>query len=378
MTVVLMEGSRLVFSNRPLSTQEETKLATVNYGGNVFSLNRETSLAFRHSLEGTSWDAIITAPESAFSRDLAPIKAIILFFILTGILLLSVLLGIGTHQLSAPLRKLLMDIQKIDLKNESGTRIDSVQVEEIDLLSGSINDMLDKISQMELEQEAAHKKLYQASLLKKQAQLQYYRSQINPHFLYNTLECISAMARISGISCIESICTSMADLFRYSVSDATVVTLQQEITHAENYYNVIAQRTTNRYFLKTSISQECREKKVQKMILQPLLENAVKHGFEGREAPCCLLIRASLETNGELCLLVADNGFGIPPARAKQLNAQLQKDSDELAPSSDSNIGLFNINQRLKLAYNGESRMEISSRYGFYTCIRIWLPPEKE
>ena len=75
-----------------------------------------------------------------------------------------------------------MDIQKIDLKNESGTRIDSVQVEEIDLLSGSINDMLDKISQMELEQEAAHKKLYQASLLKKQAQLQYYRSQINPHF----------------------------------------------------------------------------------------------------------------------------------------------------------------------------------------------------
>ena len=98
----------------------------------------------------------------------------------------------------------------------------------------------------------------------------------------------------------------------------------KEITHAENYYNVVAQRTTNRYFLKTSISQECREKKC-KNDLQPLLENAVKHGFEGREAPCCLLIRASLETNGELCLLVADNGFGIPPARAKQLNAQLQK-----------------------------------------------------
>lgn len=379
-TIALMEEDRLVFSNRTLTPQEESEVSAVQYGGSIFSMNGEKSLVFRHRLEGTRWNASLIAPESALSKDLILIRLAVLLFILTGIIVQSALLGLGTRQLSAPLNKLLDGIRKIDLKQKIQTRLTAVQVEEIDLLSESINDMLDKIEQVEQEQEETRKKLYGASLLKKQAQLQYYRSQINPHFLYNTLECISAMARISGIACIESICTSMADMFRYSAGDSATVTLRQEIAHAENYFNVISQRTANRYFLKISVSAEGYETKIQKMILQPLLENSVKHGFEGKEAPCRILIRASVEASGKICILVADNGFGIAPVRLKRLNAQLRQNNEEpvFQADTDASIGIFNINQRMKLAYNGQSSMEIFSKYGCYTCVKIWLPPEEE
>lgn len=75
---------------------------------------------------------------------------------------------------------------------------------------------------------------------------------------------------------------------------------------------------------------------------------------------------------------MADNGLGIPPAKAAELNAQLQKYPEDPARDAETyaGVGLINISQRLKLEYRGESRMELRSRYGYYTCVRIWLPPE--
>ena len=290
------------------------------------------------------------------------------------------LLVLSTHRLTSPLNRLLSSIQRIDISSDDFQHIPPVDIEEIDMLSGSINEMLDRISRMEKEQEETRQKLYEASLLKKQTQLQYYRSQINPHFLYNTLECISAMARLSEVSCVESICASMADMFRYSVSDTFSVTVRQEVTHAENYYNVISQRSKNRFHLRTRVSPECWDVRIQKMILQPILENSIKHGFEGKEAPCNILIAICLNAHGQLCITAADNGYGIPPMKIRQLNQDLQSDYDDHAKptGTDIGIGLFNINQRLKLAYNGRSYMEVRSQYGYYTCVRIWLPLLKE
>lgn len=376
--IILLEKDNLVFTSHALSDQDIAGLSAIAYGTSSLSFGGETSLAFRRNLEGTLWSVEIIAPESAFSRDLLPIKIVIILFLLAGILLQSFLLVIGTHQLSSPLKQLLEKIQEIDLTQESSARICSLQVEEINLLAGSINNMLDKIEQIERAQKETQQKLYQISLLKNQAQLQYYRSQINPHFLYNTLACISSMAQVYRVPYIESICSSMADLFRYSISDVSTVTLRQEISHAENYFNVISQRAANRYSLKIDIPEECQKVKMQKMILQPLLENSIMHGLEGKDGPCNLLIQASLNKDGEMCLLVADNGLGIPPAKVEQLNGQVQRclDTSVQHAAPYGSVGLINISQRLKLAYNGKSHMEIQSRYGFYTCIRIWLPPE--
>lgn len=378
-TVALLEEDCLVFSNQILSQQEMDELSSADYGGSVFSMNGETSLAFRLKLEGTPWNAELIAPEAAFSRDIIPIKAMVLLFMLVGIILQTFSLGIATRQMSRPFQKLVKSIRKINLYEEKRAHVAPVQVEEIDLVGRSINDMLDMIEQMECEREENRRKLYQTSLLKKQAQLQYYRTQINPHFLYNTLECISAMARVSGVFCIESICVSMADLFRYSASDASVVTLRQEICHAESYFNVISRRTAKQYILRKDICPECWNVEVQKIILQPLFENSVKHGFEGKDGPCILLMRATVQ-DGNLCLLVADNGFGIPPTKLARLNAELHKNCEELEQSvePDSSIGLFNINRRLQLAYSGKSCMEVCSRYGYYTCVKISFPAERE
>lgn len=374
--IILTEGDDMVFTSSHL--EDEATLSEIPYGGSQIKFNGVTSLTYRRKLEGTLWSVDIIAPEAVFSRDLIPIKKVIFLFLLTCMLVQTLMLVAGTRQLTSPLKQLLRRIQEIDLTRESNTRIGPVQVEEMGLLADSINDMLDKIEEMEQNQKETQRALYQTSLLKNQAQLQYYRSQINPHFLYNTLECISSMARVYKVPYIESICTSMADLFRYSISDASVVSLSQELAHAENYFNIISQRASNRYSLKVSVPGECREMRMQKMVLQPLLENSIKHGFEEKDGPCRLLIRASAEDNGETCILVADNGLGIPPAKAAELNQQLQEYLDEPAQHAEAyaGVGLINISQRLKLEYKGRSRMELQSRYGYYTCVKIWLPPE--
>ncbi len=377
----LMEGEKLVFSSRPLDDYGEEQLTGAPEGGSVLMLNGEKSLAFRHHLDGTPWNAVIIASEAELSRDLIPIKIVISVYILLGIIMQCVLLSLGTRQITAPIQRLVGNIRKLDLDRDIHPRIVPEQIEEIELLCGSINELLDRLDQMEHEQEETRNKLYQASLLKEQAQLKYYRSQINPHFLYNTLECISSMARLSRIDAVQQMCTSMADLFRYSVSDSAWVTVRQEVAHAENYYNVIAQRTTSgRYNLKVHISPEDCDRRMQKMVLQPLIENSIKHGFAGKEAPCNILIRLRGE-NGGVCLLVADNGFGIPPARLKKLNQRLQSREEEGAAEtgeSVDSIGLFNIHRRLRLASGGKSRMQLESRYGYYTCVKIWLPAEEE
>lgn len=376
--ILLLEQEDLVFASPAPGHPYGDSAVSIPYGTSALSFDGGSSLAFRHDLEDTLWSVEIVAPEAAFSRDLVPIKATILLFLIASILLQSFMLVAGTHQLSVPLKQLLEKIQQIDLTSESRARVPFLQVEEIDILTESINHMLDKIEQVEQSQKETQQKLYQTSLLKNQAQLHYYRSQINPHFLYNTLECISSMARVYRVPYIESICSSMADLFRYSISDVTTVTLRQEVSHAESYFNIISQRTSSRYTLKTDIPEECQEMPMQKMILQPLVENAIKHGLESRDGQCTLLIRASPSEGGGLCLLVADNGLGIPPAKVEKLNAQLQGDGAAPQSASYGGVGLCNISQRLRLAYDGRSRMEISSRYGFYTCIRIWLPPERK
>lgn len=287
-----------------------------------------------------------------------------------------VMLGVWTHQLSNPIEKLVGGIRRIDFKEKNMVRLSRVNVEEVDLLVDNINDMLDKITCAEREREEMTGKLYDALLLKKQAQLQYYRSQINPHFLYNTLECISAIARISGITSIESICTSMADMFRYSSSDGAVVTLQQEVAHAENYFNVISQRSPGKYRLKVFLPEGEQQAKVPKMILQPLVENCIKHGFEGKDGRCVISVSVTRRDNGDLQVSVADNGFGIPPSKLAKLRKDLERSIDTVSSpvTDEENIGLFNICQRLNLTYERKGSLKLGSRFGYYTIVKIVIP----
>ena len=375
-TITLVEDNHTIFSNRSFSEQEELAISKISANEKKISMGGKTYLALRNKIGDTPWNVVITAPESALSKDLIPIKIVIVCFVVGEVVLQIAILGVWTYQLSNPIEKLVDGIRRIDFKEKNMVRLSRVNVEEIDLLVDNINDMLNKITCAEREREEMTGKLYDALLLKKQAQLQYYRSQINPHFLYNTLECISAIARISGITSIESICTSMADMFRYSSSDGTIVTLQQEIAHAENYFNVISQRAPGKYHLKICLPEEEQQTKIPKMILQPLVENCIKHGFEGKGEHCVILIQAVRLDNGELRVSVADNGFGIPPSKLAKLRKDLDRNIDMIAsPATDEeNIGLFNICQRLNLTYGREGSLKLDSQFGYYTIVKMTIP----
>ncbi len=375
-TVTLVEDDQIIFSNRFFTEQEAPVISEISAYEKKISMGGKTYLALRNQIEDTPWNVVITAPESVLSKDLIPIKIVVFCFVIGEVVLQIVMLGVWTHQLSNPIEKLVGGIRRIDFKEKNMVRLSRVNVEEVDLLVDNINDMLDKITCAEREREEMTGKLYDALLLKKQAQLQYYRSQINPHFLYNTLECISSIARISGIASIESICTSMADMFRYSSSDGAVVTLQQEVAHAENYFNVISQRSPGKYCLKVFLPEREQQAKIPKMILQPLVENCIKHGFEGKDGRCVISVSVTRRDNGDLQVSVADNGFGISPSSLARLQKNLERNIDTASSlvTDEENIGLFNICQRLNLTYERKGSLKLDSRFGYYTIVKILIP----
>lgn len=214
--------------------------------------------------------------------------------------------------------------------------------------------------------------LYEAEVLRKSAELDFLRSQINPHFLYNTLELIRAAALQGNIEQVSLITGAMGKIYRYTAKGAPLVPLAQEIDIVKSYVNIQLARFQNRITALYSVSQEAAEVPVFKMLVQPLVENAFVHGLEPKPDAGVLYIGAKTE-GALLVITVRDNGVGIPPDTLSGLEQQLSSGRYD----TGAHLGLANINARLKLQYGEEYGLHLSSSPGDGTCVTIRLPIQR-
>jgi two-component system sensor histidine kinase YesM len=239
-------------------------------------------------------------------------------------------------------------------------------------LTQSINDMLDHVEQAELSERGALTQLYNAQLSQKHAELLFYKTQISPHFLLNTLECIRGLAQHHGIRNIEQTCCAMADMFRYSLQPKVFVPLTEELNNAMNYFDVICLRFPDRYSLRIHADEAVKCIPILTMAVQPLLENAIRHAFQGRPTGCVISIRAYLLTPDELCVEVTDNGVGMGLTALKRLRQEL---ADPPSPLQMGNhIGLINIRHRLMNTFGIGAGIAIDSVPDHYTKITLIIP----
>ena len=211
--------------------------------------------------------------------------------------------------------------------------------------------------------------LYEAEVLRKSAELDFLRSQINPHFLYNTLELIRAAALHGNIEQVSLITSAMGKIYRYTAKGAPLVPLSQEIAIVKSYVSIQQARFQNRITTLYNVSKEAAEVPVFKMLVQPLVENAFVHGLEPKPDAGVLYIGA--KTEGSLLVIsVRDDGVGIPPETLAELERQLASSRYDMS----THLGLANINARLKLQYGEEYGLSLSSSPGDGTCVTIRLP----
>ena len=234
----------------------------------------------------------------------------------------------------------------------------------------SFNFMVRKIRQL-------IKEVYATKLLYKQTELNALQSQINPHFIYNTLETISMYSVIYHVPEIYDFTQTFGQILRYSIRDINLpVTLQQELIHVKNYVDLLECRFPGKYKLEINVPEALEKLQMLKLTLQPLVENSIGHGLENLENGGTITISAFESEDNEILISVKDNGVGIPAEKLKEIRDHLLH-SESL--EEEEHIGLLNISRRLTLYYGEAASLTIHSEEnnGTEVLIRFFCDKEK-
>lgn len=269
-----------------------------------------------------------------------------------------------SFQFAKPIKRLIQSINKVQTGNFN-VDIGVQGQDEIGLLARRFNDMVAKINQL-INRE------YKLEIANKNNQLRAMQAQINPHFLNNALQSIGTLALQHGASKVYSLIHGLAKMMRYSMNTSeTIVPLSAEWSHAKSYLELQQQRFGEKLHVQAAMEEAALAVKVPKMMLQPLIENYFKHGFEPHEGLGELYVAARIAAD-TLVMTVADNGAGVTAERLQQLQKQLALPAQTLLEQQDS-IGLSNVQARLKLYYGDLAEMIVRAgeRQGFRVELRI-------
>jgi len=217
----------------------------------------------------------------------------------------------------------------------------------------------------------SQKRMYEMELSKRRIQILAYRNQINPHFLYNTFDCIRAMALFYDAEDIAEITMSLSDVFRYAVKEENIVLVEEEIEYIQEYAKIIEFRFDGKIRVHIQADEYAKKEKMVKLLLQPLVENAVFHGVEKNMHGGDIYVTVRVTEENSLSFCVQDNGPGMSESRKEEVLSQLTKKSDE---EKKKGIGLANIYGRLKLFYGDQMRFSIETEEGRGTKVMITVP----
>lgn len=236
--------------------------------------------------------------------------------------------------------------------------------DEIGKLGISFNQMCDKL-------EEYINRVYYAEINQKNAELNMLQAQINPHFLFNTLETIRMKAHNDGNEELASMTALLGSLFRWNVkSSDKIISIAEELDYIKTYLEIQQFRRSSEFEFEINVPDDILYLGIPKLILQPLVENVFSHGFESKLRDCNIIISGML-CNGTVELLIADNGVGIDKQTLHQLEIKKNLSPKDL---NHSQIGIVNVHQRLRLIFGDCYGVEIESRESVGTTVKIELP----
>lgn len=281
------------------------------------------------------------------------------------ILIISLAALLVSDQITRPLNEMIETIKKIR-EGRKEIRVKDPGSDEIGTLGDSFNSMLDEI-------DALIQKKYESELLIRDAEYNALQSQINPHFLYNTLDAMSNMARLSNCPDVSDMSLSLAKMFRYNLDMKNPLsTISREIAHLKNYIYVMAERTHDSVKYEIDLDESISQNVIPKLSIQPIVENALIHGLKNKKGEKNISIHAKPVGN-DVAIEIFDNGVGMNP---NSLNELLTKDDLKTVKSGDS-IGLTNINARIKMLFGEKYGISIQSEIGCGTTVVLMIPSQR-
>ena len=228
----------------------------------------------------------------------------------------------------------------------------------INYMSSRIQELMKKTAESEKQRQEAHYQMLQ---------FQYHvlQAQVNPHFLFNTLQSVHALALLNGDSEVSSMVMKLARLYRSNIERTEVFcTLQDELNYIDNYLQLNQEIYQGRLKVEYDLDEQLGSMMVPTFVLQPLVENSLVHGMENKIGICTIRIRTFRERDN-LYITIWDDGAGISPERLREIRER---------SLSEKRIGIWNVNKRIHLLYGKEYGLHIRSEYSVYTEVLVNLP----
>ena len=233
------------------------------------------------------------------------------------------------------------------------------------MLSDSLNAMIDKINEL-LDQVTTEQ------IRLRKAEFELLQAQINPHFLYNTLDTIVWLAEAGDQKRVVSMVGNLSDFFRTSLNQGKdIIAIREELAHVRSYLEIQQVRYQDILRYEITVPEDLYEYKIPKITIQPLVENALYHGIKNKRGQGTITITGDRSENG-FVLYVRDNGIGMTQERLNEVRAGIQK----LSYTGKEIYGLYNVNERIRLNFGETYGISIESTYGEGTCVSISLPDQ--
>ncbi len=261
-----------------------------------------------------------------------------------------------SYLINNPIKKLSKTMKIVESGNFD-IQVDVGTNDEFGNLASSFNHMLQRINLLTAKEIDNQKKV-------RIAELKAWQAQINPHFLYNTLESISWMARLNKIDKVEEMINSLSTYFRISISRGSdLITLRDELTHVEKYLSIQKIRYDKKLNYSIEVPDEILEYKTIKMLLQPLVENSIYHGIKEKEGPGEIKITAAIADHIVLC--VEDTGIGMTAEKLRELREMIASGRDY-----DQNAyGVINVHKRIQVYFGEEYGLHFESEFNIGTRV---------
>lgn len=339
-----------ITSNYEGNTQQILKEGTKN----VF-INRTKYLIVKEKSEVTGWTLVILKPMSLLMEGVSVVRTSILISGAIGFIIFLISSIFLSTIITRPIIKLTNTMKNAKM-DELTPNPHISSINEIVDLNNTYNQMVENTNHL-IQQ------VYEKELLRSRSELKALQAQIDPHFLYNTLNALYWSLEDKGEEELADQVIAMSEFFRYTIgkADKDQVTIREALEQIERYLQIMKMRMGDRLLWDVSAQEDCLDTKIPKLIIQPLVENAILHGIGNQRKQGSVSIKVKkAENSPNLVISVSDNGVGIDQETLRAINESIERGG--IASSKGTGIGLANVNKRLSLSYERQSLATLTVR----------------
>lgn len=326
-------------------------------------------------IDDTGWTASYIVDKDVQGRDVRNFNQMVL-------LLTLVIMGISfavvirfTGRYIGEIRKIGDAIENYDPDESRSLKVHLNQNDDLYLISHQFNRMVDRNNSLVEALKQKNNEIQEASERQKNAEIKALEAQINPHFLYNTLDSINWRAIDAGEEEISDMLGILGSLLRYSISNINgIVPLSVEIEWLKKYVFLQRERFNDSFDCVYDVAENCLDYPIYKMLLQPLIENSILHAFRETKEGGIITVKAFIREDQKLQISIKDNGSGMS---CEQLE-NLRKNILEKKALDSRSIGISNVVNRLKIYYHDEAEIRVESELGYGTELVLVIPETKQ